>query len=493
MHQPYAGVGTPPQPSSLGTPMYQGGLGQSGSSNPNAMNSSGTGQHMNNSNAMMHNNQNNYQQHPQQQQQQQGGGQRPPNYYQQHHQGHHQGHQQGHHHQQQQQGYGRGGPNRGPHGGRGGYNNRYQQQQQQMGPFTGPDPVLVPTRPLLKALAHECKPYPPWSVGGPSPATLNDELQLFAKFLAGTAEEKAKMDGLIGAATTAIRQLWPAGELKPMGLTAANVHSHKDTVVHLYAAGTEVLPDGYEASLRAAVNAIGFQADFFLDCRGCNAILLTEARTGDRCSVRFGPKATMAKPASDLIATVIASKEQYRIALVALEALLRQNKMIDDTGANLAQLSGEALAIMVVSIITSYSNDTPEAGRLLIDFFLTYGFQAHFDVATQSICPRTGMAEPLKKVHADVQLSIVDPTDERTNLSPKTDKVPLLLAVFNYCYTAMSQFEQVEQGHRRAQSPLSTIIGGEAYWSRVLQLYQQKVSPFYEVVRSRAGALAHHR
>jgi hypothetical protein len=101
-----------------------------------------------------------------------------------------------------------------------------------------------------------------------------------------------------------------------------------------------------------------------------------------------------------------------------------------------------------------------------------------------------GMDNRLEKVHRESQLSVLDPGDLTRNLTPKLDKFSHLQAVFNYCYTALSQFTQVSPEQRRAQSALSTLIGGESYWSRVLKLYHQNVSPFAEVVQARHAILA---
>eukprot|EP00758_Cryptobia_borreli_P020150 Tbor_TRINITY_DN960_c0_g1::TRINITY_DN960_c0_g1_i1::g.21223::m.21223 len=350
------------------------------------------------------------------------------------------------------------------------------------------DPVLMPTRPLLKALAKECKPYPPWCVGSPPVNSLSDELVLFGSFLSCTSEEKSKLDHLKRMALKAFRVLWPEADFEEMGITAAGVTSPKECVLHLYATNTETVDSDVETTIRSAANETGFQVDYFRDATEYTCVMLTEAHTGERCVIRFGPNASNSKPCADLLKKTIRDREQYRVVLVAIVALMRQNKTIDDTGLHPSQLSGEALAVMLLCIINSYGDDVPDSGRLLVDFFLTFGFNAHFDSIKHTISPN-GIAIPVPKVHLDCQLSILDPSNMEKNLAQKVDKVALLMAVFNYCYTALSQYEQVDQAQCRAQSALSTIIGGETYWSRVLQLYNQKICPIYPVIREKVDVL----
>jgi hypothetical protein len=171
--------------------------------------------------------------------------------------------------------------------------------------------------------------------------------------------------------------------------------------------------------------------------------------------------------------------------LVTLDALLRQNKLLDETGLNEKLISTEAIAVMLLAIANSYSSDdAPDAGRLLNDFFLTYGFPAHFDCSQNSVSA-SGMTSPVAKLHREAQLSVLDPAQETANLTSKVDKVAHLLAIFNYCYTASTQYLVVSLEQRRAQSVLSTMIGGETYWSRVLTLYHQRVAPFFDVVNEK--------
>ena len=245
--------------------------------------------------------------------------------------------------------------------------------------------------------------------------------------------------------------------------------------------------------LRQAGNAEGFQVEFSEDCRSCPTVILTEARTGDACAVRYGPLTALAKTAADVYRQGIAIREERRVALVAIDALLRQNKVVADfSNTNSGSLPSEVTVVMLLAIANSYEDeDIPEADRLLIDFFLTFGFSAHFDNATLSVVCQ-GMQVPTPKKHLDAQLSVIDPGDGTSNIATKANRVPHLLAVFNYCYTAITQYFQSAQNARRAQSALSTVIGGEAYWSRVLHLYHSHQEPFFSVVRAKQDMLAQH-
>lgn len=350
---------------------------------------------------------------------------------------------------------------------------------------------LVPTRPLLKALARECRPSPPWSVGMTPAQTLSEELMMFTSFLRHTPEEQMRWGSLVATIEAAFREVWPDSTICEMGSTAAGIMVAKDTTAHFFALGTDNCAESRD-KLQVCANGMGFQVEFTVDYRGMPCVSLTEARTGERSFVRFGETASECAVSADILREAIASNPHRRAALVAIDALLRQNKVMDDIGSNLSLLNGEAVAIMLLSIANSYSkDDEPDAGRLLVDFFLTFGFAAHFDCAVNSVMYK-GMDPPAAKVHKDAQLSVLDPASSDRNLTPKLEKFSHIQAVFHYCYTAISQFTQVNVTQRRAQSALSTVIGGEAFWSRVLLMYHQNIAPFADVVRERHGVLAQH-
>ncbi|KAH8613744.1 hypothetical protein ERJ75_000729100 [Trypanosoma vivax] len=354
------------------------------------------------------------------------------------------------------------------------------------------DVVLVGTRPLLKALARRCRPFPPWCVGFGVPNDMTTEMQLFSSFLRPTPTEQSCNESAIRAATDVLQNVWPSASLRPIAATAAGLPMFKDITLHYYVVGTE--QSGAEehdihSRVQEVANAAGMQVEFCNDYRGATCVLLSDARTGVRLNVRYGSEAPRAEAASSVFATILASNESNRAVYILLDALLRQNKILDDTGTKTEMLNGEALATMLVAVINSYDvDDTPDSGRLLMDFFLTYGFSANFDITKNSVTIK-GMREATYKVHANAALSVLDPSNETRNLTSHLQKAAHLQAVFNYCYTALSQFAQVLRHQQRAQSTLSTIIGGEAYWGRVLQLYHEGISPFVEVVSSKKHML----
>ncbi|KEG15630.1 hypothetical protein DQ04_00021280 [Trypanosoma grayi] len=355
--------------------------------------------------------------------------------------------------------------------------------------------ILVATRPLLKALARECRPCPPWCVGTLVCEEAMDELKQFAAFLRPTPEELSCSESAVGLATGIMQAVWPLVKMSPMSTTAAGLSPLKDVTLHYYAENTPVAPDDLESiqlRLQSVANDQGAQVEFSTDYRDVTCVVMTDARSGKRLTIRYGPRASHAGVAARIFQTTIASNEEYHATLTVLDALLRQNKILDDVGTNMEAVNGEALTTMLVAIINSYGlNDAPDAGRLMMDFFLTFGFPANFDLVKNSVTVKGMAVNPPSKVHRNAQISILDPFDEAQNLTPKLEKAAHLQAVFNYCYTALSQYKQVSQRQRRAQSILSTIIGGEAYWGRVLQLYHEGISPFVEVVNEKKHLLAH--
>lgn len=323
----------------------------------------------------------------------------------------------------------------------------------------------------------------------PTPKNLHEELLMFTSFLRYTAEEQMRWESLVATIDALFREVWPDSTVSEMGATAAGLSVLKDGTAHFFALNTVDEPCARD-SLKAAAARFGFQIEFAVDYRSMQCVSLTEARTGERCIVRFGHNAKECAVAADLLRDSIANVPFRKAALTAIESLLRQNKVLDDTGLNSNLLNAEAAALMMLAIANSYSkDDEPDAGRLLVDFFLTYGFAAHFDCATHSVS-HSGMDPPTPKVHSESQLSVIDPCDPSRNVTPKLDKFSHLQAVFHYCYTAIAQFTQVNVVQRKAQSALSTVIGGETFWSRVLQMHHNQISPFYEVVRDKQHILA---
>ncbi|RNF06406.1 hypothetical protein TraAM80_03872 [Trypanosoma rangeli] len=352
--------------------------------------------------------------------------------------------------------------------------------------------VLVATRPLLKTLARECRPWPPWCVGFAVPENPTEELRLFASFLRATPEEITCSDSAVNLATEIMQAVWPTVVMKPMATTAAGLSPLKDVTLHYYAQHSPVTSEEMERvqkEIQNVANSHGAHVEFATDYRDVPCVVITDTRSGRRLTIRYGPQASYAEHPSNIFRTIIVSNSDYHATLTLLDALLRQNKILDDTGTIKDALNGEALLTMVVAIINSYSSsDVPDANRLMMDFFLTYGFAANFDLVKHSVTIN-GMSQPTPKVHHNAQISVLDPLDETRNLTPKLEKAMHLQAVFNYCYTALSQFTQVSQRQRRAQSTLSTIIGGEAYWGRVLQLYHEGISPYVDVVEMKKHIL----
>ena len=76
---------------------------------------------------------------------------------------------------------------------------------------------------------------------------------------------------------------------------------------------------------------------------------------------------------------------------------------------------------------------------------------------------------------------MLDPSDDTRNLTPAITKAKMkyTTGVFNYCFHVVSEFcgEQDLQ-KRRAQSALSTIVGGEPFWPRVVHMYQRRIEPY---------------
>lgn len=352
-----------------------------------------------------------------------------------------------------------------------------------------PNVKLVPTRPLLKALAKISKPNPPWCVGMPSNCGLDDELRIFLEFHNPTHEEISVLDELTKTALRLLKQLWPEVLLVPVGVTAVGMPVTRERTAHYVALKAVTDADSAEARLQKLASAAGVQLQFFTDYRSHRCVTFTDGRSGIRANIRYGDSLATAQRASAVFQNGLANSQSAVQVLQVLLTLLQQNRLLDETGNHPELISSESVAVMLLSVVNSYGpNDQPNAGRLLNDFFLSFGFPAYFNAATSSVNYK-GAVPPTPKVHTDASLSVLDPGDPTQNLSTAVEKTPALQAVFHYCFTAISQYEQVGTKQRRAQSALSTIIGGEPYWTRVLKLYEDGVEPYAQQVSSKKAHL----
>ncbi|EPY43179.1 hypothetical protein AGDE_00743 [Angomonas deanei] len=284
-----------------------------------------------------------------------------------------------------------------------------------------------------------------------------------------------------------MREVWPQASLHPKGITAAVMAPKKEICNHLYAVHCDDL-EGVKQFEELAIKQ-GFHLEFGTDNRGLPAVICTDCVSGVKSCITYGPEAEKkCKGTSDILRDAYSSTQSARDVLFVLLALLQQNRILDDGGLNQKLFSGEALAVMLLSVVNSYENNLlPDSGRILLDFFLTFGFVAYFNPVASSVTIKT--MQPPRPRHMTSQLSVLDPADETINLTPSLDRVSNVQTVFSYCYSALNQYTQVSSGQRRAQSVLSTIIGGEPYWIRVFRLYEQGVDPYYTFIAEHKAAL----
>ncbi|KPA83320.1 hypothetical protein ABB37_02980 [Leptomonas pyrrhocoris] len=353
--------------------------------------------------------------------------------------------------------------------------------------------VLLPTRPLLKALAKECRPSPPWCVGRVVPSVLADEVLLFHLFTAPMPEEEASRRSCTASMEAVLQQVWPGASLQPAGATAAGQNTTKGATLHFYATGTSDASQEQTQQWIQAANERGAQVNFIRDDRDLPCAVVVDSHSGHRCCIRYGDKAVAAlAETSALLSVRVAANPVTRAVFNTLLALLNQNKILDDGGTARSMLSGEAVAIMLLAVVNSYdSSDVPDAGRVLLDFFLTFGFESYFNPIQSSVNVK-GFGTPTAKKHPNAQLSVLDPVNEEVNVTAQVDRVSGIQAVFNYCYTALSQYAQVNSNLHRAQSALSTVIGGEPYWVRVLRYHQLHVEPYYSLIQLKRPLLVQY-
>ncbi|CAD2218017.1 hypothetical protein AGDE_08371 [Angomonas deanei] len=253
-----------------------------------------------------------------------------------------------------------------------------------------PNIQLVPTRPLLKALSKVSKPNPPWCVGSRAGSLkVSEELSIFSIFNTSTEEEMKIYNQCVENISRVMREVWPQASLHPKGITAAVMAPKKEICNHLYAVHCDDL-EGVKQFEELAIKQ-GFHLEFGTDNRGLPAVICTDCVSGVKSCITYGPEAEKkCKGTSDILRDAYSSTQSARDVLFVLLALLQQNRILDDGGLNQKLFSGEALAVMLLSVVNSYENNLlPDSGRILLDFFLTFGFVAYFNPVASSVTIKT--------------------------------------------------------------------------------------------------------
>jgi DNA polymerase sigma len=343
----------------------------------------------------------------------------------------------------------------------------------------GTDIVLTPTRPVLKAIARACR-CPPWSVGRNHGNTLDEELQCFQAFIASTVEEKTKLDEMFNSIAYKARNVWANATLSLSTSLLLGVHIPM-SIMECVIVNSDEEPEALKA-FSVGLNEAGFSSEVVSNSRGTNSLRLVEARGGERILVHVGRVALECLQCTERIRGVIDQHPYVRAAICAIDMVMRQSKYSDD-GNIAGGVSTEVIALMVVAMLAKYP-DNPPADRILMDFFITYGY--HFDCQAHAISlePTSPEVAWPPKAHPQDQFCVIDPTNPSRNLASGVTKFPQVKSLFQYCYMTLNQWKTMAQ-ESRAQSPLSTIIGGETFWGRVLLLALAGEEPYATVVNEK--------
>eukprot|EP00760_Papus_ankaliazontas_P024190 PhM_4_TR2139/c4_g1_i1/m.54109/K03514/PAPD5_7, TRF4; non-canonical poly(A) RNA polymerase PAPD5/7 len=345
------------------------------------------------------------------------------------------------------------------------------------------DIILTPTRPVLKALARACR-CPPWSVGrAPTQASsLNDELQCFVGFLSHTPQETAQLHKLFDTIRQKADGVWSGAVVSPVNAYALGVHIPSSVVELAVISSTDEADKLKEFT--TALNNAGFSSEIVPNTRGTTSLRIVEAVGGERFLVHTGRTADDIVKSTQHLQSAVTAAPAVRGAIATVDTVLRQSKYSEDGGAT-GGFSTEVVAVMMLSLLPKYS-DVPTGDRLTMDFFITFGW--HFDttlhsVQTNHVAGTEGKQWP-DKIHTQHQLEVRDPVNADRNLSATVNKFPQVRSLFQYCFMQLNQWVTTSQ-ESRAQSPLSTIIGGEAFWGRVLFLALGGVEPYASVVNEK--------
>jgi len=335
---------------------------------------------------------------------------------------------------------------------------------------------------FCKALAKVAKPRPPWSIGADPTNDIAVEMSRIEAFFAQSAKDKQDTGDVWEALRATLTMLDASPQLQYTGCNSWSFFPYRGR----FSVAAPGVRNATSSQLSSALFKNGCRLEReFVDARGFPCYLVEHAATKREVVLRIGEAGAAA---AETVRAVLRHQMpgDVRSALNCLIVLLRQSRIIDDLEP--AALTDEAAAVMVMAIANSYG-ERPTAERLLIDFFLTYGFKAHFDSDALSVSI-DGMVNPVAKAHPDDAVSILDPANATRNLAVgmTAKKLQFLQSTFNYCYHVVSEFAKETDPHKqRGQSPLSTVLGGEPFWPRVVELAQLNVEPYVSFLHANRG------
>eukprot|EP00759_Apiculatamorpha_spiralis_P018769 PhF_6_TR25121/c0_g1_i1/m.34551/K03514/PAPD5_7, TRF4; non-canonical poly(A) RNA polymerase PAPD5/7 len=341
----------------------------------------------------------------------------------------------------------------------------------------GSDVILTPTRPVLKAVARACK-CPPWSVGRMCGPSLDDELGCFQMFVNPAPSEKGKIDEMFNSIAYKARDVWSACNLSTCNAMYLGIHI-PGSLMECVVVNSSDEADEIK-TFSAGLNEAGFSTEIFQNSRGTQSIRLIEARSGDRVVVHVGRMALDYLQSSERIRAIFDGTPGVRGVVSAIDTVMRQSKYGDD-GTTPGGISSEAIAVMVAAMLGKYPAP-PAPGVIMLDFFITYGY--HFDCQTHAIAVDVNTEGWPAKPDPATQLYVIDPAAPDRNLTASVAKFPQVKSLFQYCYMTLNQWSAMVQ-ENRAQSPLSTIVGGETFWSRVLLLALAGEEPYATVINDK--------
>jgi len=305
-------------------------------------------------------------------------------------------------------------------------------------------------------------------------------------FLAPVAQEKAKIDGIFNSIALKARNVWPQSSLSTCTAILLGIHIPMSIMECCIIGSTDETDAERIKIFQAGLNEAGFSCELVPNSRGTQSLRLVDAHGGEKIVVHVGTAAVEVLKTTEMIQAVIEKFPTVRPAIYAIDTVMRQSKYGDD-GITPGGISTEVIFLMVVAMLTKYP-DVPPSEVVLLDFFITYGY--HFDAQTHAISltpPAPGETWP-KKTHVEAQLCVIDPASPSRNLGAGIVKFPQLKSLFQYCWMTLSQWGRMSQD-RQAQSPLSTIIGGETFWGRVLLLSLAGEEPYASVINEKKHTL----
>eukprot|EP00755_Sulcionema_specki_P010805 Sspe_Gene.7142::Locus_2414_Transcript_2_2_Confidence_0.800_Length_2649::g.7142::m.7142/K03514/PAPD5_7, TRF4; non-canonical poly(A) RNA polymerase PAPD5/7 len=295
--------------------------------------------------------------------------------------------------------------------------------------------------------------YSPWYHNGEvrTKLCLRDELFVFADFMSLDPEEVMQRETIIQAIRGISSSLWSGAKVDTYGSYAHGIScptSALDIVVE-HCGDTSGAPEAFR--IIGEIKLSELQAEI-------GGFIQLHTPTGITVNITFHSGESGLR---ESVPVVTNWKQQFPGAfpvVVALRHVLLQ-ACPDCLDVCQGGLSTYAILCMVI-VACRRVRDASDPAEVMMTFLQYFGYD--FDYKTQSAS--THAPEALSKVHADEQISVLDPLDATRNITSGCTHLRQIRAHLQLCLIALRRWET--ESETRDRTPLSMIVSHQPLWVR---------------------------